>query len=180
LQKSDIVDYIMQFDPRSRILLGIFERGTRTHIGIIRLDLDYEASECVVSVHIGEPKFRNRGVQANVFMSTLDYLFETIGIKKLKASVLERNEVSMRYLPKAGWTLEQTPRQQVRSTSDGTMLDVHSFSLTPDAWRAWKQTNLAKRISRRIRSAEALQVQNTAKEGFPGSPRTKETVRSDN
>jgi RimJ/RimL family protein N-acetyltransferase len=153
LQKSDIVDYIKQFDQRSHFLLGIFERGTRTHIGIIRLDIDYEASECVVSVHIGEPEYRNKGVQANVFMSTLDYLFETVGIKMLKASVLERNEVSIRYLPKAGWTLDQTARHQLKSTSDGTMLGVCSFSLTPDAWRAWKQTNLAKRISRRIRGA---------------------------
>ena len=159
-QKSDIIDYIKRFDQRIHCLLGIFERGTRTHIGIIRIDIDYAASESVVSVLIGEPEYRNKGVQAYVFMSTLDYLFDTVGINKLTASVLTRNEVSIRYLLKAGWQLDQTPRQQVKSTSDGTMLDVCSFSLARDAWRTWKETKLAKRIMQRIRSAERAAAQN--------------------
>src|SRR6266702_4176909 len=77
LQKSDIIDYIKRFDQRIHCLVGIFERGTRTHIGIIRFDIDYVASESVVSVIIGEPEYRNKGVQADVFMSMLDYLFDT-------------------------------------------------------------------------------------------------------
>src|ERR1700738_2828480 len=37
--------YIKWFDQRINCLLGIFERGTRAHIGIIRIDLDYAATE---------------------------------------------------------------------------------------------------------------------------------------
>lgn len=153
LQKSDITEYIKGFDQRINCLLGIFERGTRAHIGIIRIDLDYAASEALVSV-IVEREHRGKGVQANVFMSTLDYLFETAGVKILRASILERNTVSMHYLLKAGWQLDQTPRQEIKSTTDGSMLGVHSMSLTRDAWHTWKKTDLAKRILRRIRSVE--------------------------
>jgi hypothetical protein len=62
-QRPDISNYkdLHQTDPRN------CRRS-------VRLDIDYEASECVVSVHIGEPEYRNKGVQANVFMSTLDSL----------------------------------------------------------------------------------------------------------
>ena len=61
LTKSDIVEYIKQFDQRSRLLLGIFERGTRLHVGFIRLDLDETRREAFVSAIIGEPGHRNRG-----------------------------------------------------------------------------------------------------------------------
>src|SRR3954463_5174447 len=45
LQRKDIADYIKQFDQRSQLLLGIFEKGTRLHVGFIRLDIDHEAGE---------------------------------------------------------------------------------------------------------------------------------------
>src|ERR1700730_19107377 len=38
--RSDVADYIKQFDQRSRLLLGIFEMGTRLHVGFVRIDLD--------------------------------------------------------------------------------------------------------------------------------------------
>jgi RimJ/RimL family protein N-acetyltransferase len=149
LRKSDIVEYIKQFDQRSKLLLGIFERGTLSHVGIVRVDVDHAARDAVVSV-IVERGYRGKGVQANVFMATLDYLFDTLGVDRLRASILERNTVSMRYLLKAGWQLDQAPRQQIKSTFDGSMLGVRSMSLTRDNWRAWKQSSLAKRLSRRI------------------------------
>ncbi len=43
-EKKDIAAYIKQFDQRSCVLLGIFERGTRLHVGIIRIDIDYNRS----------------------------------------------------------------------------------------------------------------------------------------
>jgi hypothetical protein len=41
MTKSDIADYIKTFDQRERLLLGIFERGSRAHVGFIRLDIDF-------------------------------------------------------------------------------------------------------------------------------------------
>ena len=42
MTKSDIADYIKTFDQRERLLLGIFERGSRAHVGFVRLDIDFE------------------------------------------------------------------------------------------------------------------------------------------
>jgi len=151
MQKKDIVNYIRQFDQRSRLLLGIFEKDTRTHVGIIRVDADYVTMECLVSLFIGEPDYRSRGLMSEVSISTFDYVFEKTETRKLTASTLARNELIKSYLIGAGWQLDQTHKGEIKSTSDGAMLDLCSFSITRERWRAWKETNTAKRILRRIR-----------------------------
>jgi RimJ/RimL family protein N-acetyltransferase len=149
LQKSDIIQYIKKFDQRSRLLLGIFERGTRVHVGIIRLDIDYAASEAIVNAIIGEPEHRNRGATVAIFVPTLDYLFDTVGLHKVTASTLLRNQVTIRFLLKLGWQMDEV-RKQVRSKSDGTMLDMCSISYTRDAYRAYRETKVGKRILQRL------------------------------
>jgi RimJ/RimL family protein N-acetyltransferase len=151
MQKKDIVNYIRQFDQRSRLLLGIFEKDTRTHVGIIRVDADYVTMECLVSLFIGEPDYRSRGLMSEVSISTFDYVFEKTETRKLTASTLARNELIKSYLIGAGWQLDQTHKGEIKSTSDDAMLDSCSFSITRERWRAWKETNTAKRILRRIR-----------------------------
>ena len=152
LQKSDIANYIRQFDQRSRLLLGIFEKRTRTHIGIIRVDADHAAKECLLNVFIGEPYHRGRGLMSEVAASTFDYVFEKTEFKKLTASTLARNELIKSYLIGAGWRLDRTHERELKSTADGTMLDVCSFSITPEQWRAWKETGAGKRVLQRIRA----------------------------
>jgi RimJ/RimL family protein N-acetyltransferase len=149
LQKSHIADYIKQFDQRSRFLLGIFEKDTRTHVGIIRVDADYVTKQCLVNVFIGEADHRSRGLMSEISVSTFDYVFEETETRKLTASTLARNELIKSYLIGAGWQLDRT-HEQIKSTSDGAMLDLCSFSITREGWRAWKETNSAKRILRRI------------------------------
>jgi RimJ/RimL family protein N-acetyltransferase len=80
LQKTDIVAYIKQFDQRSQLLLGIFEKGTRLHVGFVRLDIDREAGDALVNAVIGEGAHRNRGATTDVFVPLLDYLFDTLGL----------------------------------------------------------------------------------------------------
>jgi RimJ/RimL family protein N-acetyltransferase len=71
LGKRDIADYIRQFDQRSRLLLGVFEKGTRAHVGIIRIDADYVTNECHVNVLIGNPEYRGRGLMSEISVATL-------------------------------------------------------------------------------------------------------------
>jgi|SRR5262245_15295558 len=150
LQKRDIAEYIRQFDQRTRLLLGIFEKGTRTHVGIIRIDADYDAKECLVNVLIGESEFRSRGLMSEISVSTFDYVFEETETQKLTASTLARNELIKSYLLGAGWRLERAQREQGRSAADGAPLELCAFSLTREQWRAWKETPAAKRILRRL------------------------------
>jgi RimJ/RimL family protein N-acetyltransferase len=154
LKKSDIVEYIKKFDQRSNLLLGIFDIRTRTHVGIIRADIDYARREVRLNAIIGEPEHRNRGATADVFVPLLDYLFDQVRLNKATASILARNQVTIRYLLKVGWRVDQASEKQIKSHSDGTMLDRCMLSLTPDAWRAVKETTLAKRVMQRISNTE--------------------------
>jgi len=154
LQKSDIADYIKSFDQRSHLLLGIFEMGTRVHVGFIRLDIDEATSEALVNAVIGEPEHRNRGATTDVFVPILDFLFDTVGIEKVTASILARNELTLRYLLKMGWQKNDTPEPPVKSYTDGTPLDRSKVSWTRDGYRAFRQTRIGSRILKRLSSAE--------------------------
>ena len=150
LPKSEIVEYIRTFDQRTRLLVGIFEKGTRLHVGFVRLDIDYEAKEALVNAVIGEPEHRNRGATSDVFVPLLDFLFDTVGLETVKASILKRNQVTLSYLLKLGWQLDRAAEARVKSTSDGTMLDLCSVSWNRDGYRAFLQTAIGSRILRRL------------------------------
>jgi RimJ/RimL family protein N-acetyltransferase len=150
LSKSDLLQYIRSFDQWSHWLLGIFEKKTRTHIGIIRIDVDYAAGRSHVAVLIGEASYRNSGATADVFMSCLDYVFETVGLTHMTASILSRNQVTMDYLLKAGWKLATAQTKRVRSNAQAASLELHNMVLSREAWREWKKTGVASRLMRRI------------------------------
>jgi RimJ/RimL family protein N-acetyltransferase len=150
LQKSDIADYIKQFDQRSKLLLGIFEMGTRAHVGFIRLDIDDAASVALVNAVIGEAEHRNRGSTTYVFVPLLDFLFDKAGIEKVRASVLLRNQLTLSYLLKMGWQKEDTPQAPMRSHADGTLLDSCIVSWTRDGYHAFRRTPLGNRILQRL------------------------------
>ena len=154
LTKDDIVGYIKRSDQRTQLMLGIFERGTRVHVGIIRIDLDYAAGEALVNAIIGEPRHRNRGATTDAFVATLDFLFDTEGMARVRASVLARNNLTLQYLLKMGWELDEAAAGKIKSSADGSMLDVKSVVWTRESYRAFRLTRLGKRILRRLADAE--------------------------
>jgi RimJ/RimL family protein N-acetyltransferase len=154
--KSEIADYIRQFDQRTRLLLGIFERGTRLHVGFIRFDLDHAANEALVSAAIGEAEHRNRGATTDVFVPALTFLFDTVGISRVKASVLGRNDTTITYLRKLGWQKDPTPEAPIRSNADGTLLERWSLSWTREAYLAYQQTPIGKRVMRRVSNTDRV------------------------
>src|SRR5260370_22418572 len=142
LKKTDLIDYINRFDQKSRLLLGVFEQKTGTHIGILTIDIDHRDGRFLVNMLIGEPEYRNKGVANDITVPFRDYFFETLGLKKIMATALARNHVIIHYLVKTGWKLEKTLKRHVKSHSDGTMLDLCFFSQSRDDWRTWNRANL--------------------------------------
>jgi RimJ/RimL family protein N-acetyltransferase len=142
LKKSDIVSYIKSFDQRTHLLLGIFEKTSDKLLGFLRIDVDYALGRFLVSMLIGEPEHRNQGVTNAITLPFRDYFFETLGLKIMLATALSHNRPIIHYLLKSGWTLDKTVQRHVKSFTDDKMLDLCFFSITRDAWRAWKKTNL--------------------------------------
>ena len=147
--KREIADYIKQFDQRSRLLLGIFEMGTRLHVGFVRIDLDGVGGALVNAV-IGEAKHRNRGATTDVFVALLDFLFNTVGVERARASILLRNQVTLAYLLKLGWQRDEAPGTPVRSITDSSMLETCMLSWTRDGYYAFLSTPAGSRVLRRV------------------------------
>jgi RimJ/RimL family protein N-acetyltransferase len=142
MTKSEIESYINTFDQRSHLLLGIFERASSKLLGFLRVDIDQAHGRFLVSMLIGEPDYRNKGVTQDITPAFRDYFFETLGLKTMLATALSHNRPIIHYLLKTGWTLDKTIPGHVKSHSGGAMLDLCYFSQTRDAWRAWKKANL--------------------------------------
>jgi RimJ/RimL family protein N-acetyltransferase len=139
--KKHVVKYINRFDQRTRLLLGIFVKQTSTHIGILTIELRPAPGEFLVNMLIGEPDYRNKDVATEITVPFRDYVFETLGLTTMRATVLAHNAVINHYLRKTGWKLDGTVKRHVKSHSDGTKLDVCLYRITRDEWRAWKAAN---------------------------------------
>ena len=152
--KSDVMDYIKQFDQRSHLLLGIFEMGTRLHVGFVRIDLE-ATGDALVNAVIGEATHRNRGANTDVFVALLDFLFDKLEVKRVRASVLERNQLTLAYLLKLGWQKDDAPGAPVKSATDGAPLGTCTVSWTREGYKAYRLTPIGSRILRRLTSAES-------------------------
>jgi RimJ/RimL family protein N-acetyltransferase len=164
LSKNDVVNYIKTFDQITHLLAGIFEKATQTHVGILRLDIDYRSNSGLVNLLIGEPAYRNTGVTSQVFMPTLDCAFNTLGLDTIMASVLLRHKTLIRFMHKTGWRMDDRPRQ-LKSSSDGTMLEARTFKLTRQDWIAWKESDLARQVARFSAISPLLQAARTRRPG---------------
>ncbi len=140
--QTHIANYVKQFDQRSRLLLGIFEKQTSRHIGIVTVELRAK-DQYLVNMMIGEPQYRNKGVATEIAVPFGNHFLETMGLTTGRATVLGRNAAINHYLRKIGFKLDGVMKDYVKSHADGTMLDLCLYSITRDEWRAWKATNLA-------------------------------------
>jgi len=144
MTKSDIVTYIGQFDQRSHLLLGIFDKKDGAHIGFFRVDIDYALRRCLVFL-IGEPKYRHWFLTTDIKVPFYDLIFETLDLRTMLATVLASNRALTGFLLRLGWSLDKTIERHVRSQTDDAMLDLCFFSYSRDTWRSWKAENLSRR-----------------------------------
>jgi RimJ/RimL family protein N-acetyltransferase len=100
---------------------------------------------------IGEAEHRNRGATTYLFVPLLDFLFDTVGIAKVRASILLRNRITLDYLIKMGWKRETTPQGPMRSHTDGALLERCMVSWTREEYRAFQATPLGSRILKTAR-----------------------------
>ena len=141
MTRQDIVAYINQFDQRSHLLIGIFEKQGGTQIGFFRLDIDHRLKRCLMFLLIGEQKYRHWSVTDDIRGPFQDYIFDVLGLNTILATVLVSNRAMIRYMLKSGWNLDKTVERNVRSQTADAMLDLSLLSLSREAWQAWKRRN---------------------------------------
>lgn len=141
--KADMVSYIRSFDQRQDLLLGIFDKANALLVGILSLYVDWPRKMFTANMIIGESAYRSKGVTMEITPPFRDYFFETRGLEVMTATALANNKPIRAYLEKTGWTLERVLKAHARAHDSGAMLDLCCYSITRDAWRAWKATHLA-------------------------------------
>jgi RimJ/RimL family protein N-acetyltransferase len=147
LNRNEIVEYIGNFDQRTHLLLGIFDKASRLHVGILRLDIDHKVHHALINLFIGEPGYRNLGVTSEILIPALDYAFST-RIETIIASVLLRHKRLIKYMLKTGWQMDPRPHALIKSNINGMMLEARYFVLSRETWRIWKNGETANRLKR--------------------------------
>lgn len=139
--KADIVTYIKGFDQRSNLLLGFFDKANDLLVGFITVQIDWRIGRYLANTVVGEASYRSKGMMLEITLPFREYFFETLGLNVMTATALATNKPIIAYFAKTGWTLNQTLQAHTKSHADGTMIDLHLYSITREAWRAWKAAN---------------------------------------
>lgn len=141
--KADLDAYIRKFDQASSLLLGIFDRANDLLVGLFTVQVDWQSGRYLANTVVGEADYRHRGVMLELTPPFRDYFFETLGLKIMTATALATNKPIIGYLEKTGWTLNHTLKSHTRAHASGAMVDLLLYSLTREAWNAWKVANPA-------------------------------------
>jgi len=110
-------------------------------VGLFSVQIDWRIGRYLVNTIVGEAPYRSKGLMLEVTLPFREFFFETLGLNVMTATALATNAPIIGYLEKTGWTLNQTLKAHTRSNADGSMIDLHLYSITRDAWRAWKSAN---------------------------------------
>ncbi len=143
LSKAEVEAYIRMFDQRTHLLLVIVEKVSENILGCFRIDIDKKLGRFLVSMIVGEPGYRHKGIMNELTVPFRDYFFDTLGLKTMLGMVLSHNEPVIRYLEKTGLNLDKKIERHVKSRTSDAMLAMCFFSQTAEAWHAWKRANLA-------------------------------------
>ena len=91
---------------------------------------------------IGEQRFRHWRTTDDIRGPFQDYIFDTMGLNQILATVLTSNQAMIRYMLKSGWNLDKTAERYAKSKTSDDMLDLSFLSLSRETWRDWKKKNV--------------------------------------
>lgn len=128
--------YIAGFDQTTRLLVGIFDRASGEHIGIMVGDIIDEGRRIVPSVLIGEAAYRHIGVISELGDALHGHFFDTLAFEAAVAYILPRNEAAIGLLQMRGWQLKQRLEGAKISATTGEKLDLLMYEITKATWRS--------------------------------------------
>lgn len=91
-------------------------------IGCMGLDIHWMDRTASTGAFIGEAEFRGQGYGSDAKFALLKHAFDTLGMRKITASVLAPNERSLAYMKKNGYSVEGVRRKEI--LHDGKYVDL--------------------------------------------------------
>lgn len=125
------------------VFLVIVEKDSNTPIGTMGLHhVDFRNGTATTGALIGETQFQGRGFGTDAKMTLLHYVFLTLGLRRVAASVLSSNHRSLAYMEKCGY--KEVGRREAWYWRNGTYVDEIFTVVTREdfipLWEKWQQT----------------------------------------
>ncbi|SEH88158.1 UDP-4-amino-4,6-dideoxy-N-acetyl-beta-L-altrosamine N-acetyltransferase [Halobacillus karajensis] len=110
-------------------------------LGVVRFtNVDFEHGTCEWGFYIGDQE-APRGAGTIMGVLALNFIFDTVGMRKICAEVLDVNVTSLRYHEKLGFVQEGRLMEQLRR--GGNLIDVIPMALFKEVWE--KRREILKR-----------------------------------
>jgi RimJ/RimL family protein N-acetyltransferase len=141
LTRPEILAYVQGFDRRRRHLLGMFDKASGSHFGIVIVEISEQHRLAKLAYLIGDETYRGKGALRECLNTLISHLFERLGIEKITAHVETGNMPSIKALEALGLRREGTMRGEIRSFRDGARLDQYFYGLLKPEWRGGTGTS---------------------------------------
>jgi RimJ/RimL family protein N-acetyltransferase len=119
----------------TRVLLGIYDNSSGSHIGNITLQqINWVNRSASVAYLIGDRSFAGRGIATEAVRMVMYYGFNRLNLERLHAGVSARHHASRRVLEKSG--MREEGRLRGALLRNGERTDVILFGGLRDEWLA--------------------------------------------
>ena len=134
LTSAEILSFIGTFDRKRRHLLGLFDKTSAAHFGIVIVEISEQHRLAKIAYLIGDKAYRGRGAMRECLTTLIALLFDRLGIEKITAHVETVNNRSIDVLEALGLSREGTMRGEIRSFRDGSRVDQYLYGLLKSDW----------------------------------------------
>jgi hypothetical protein len=133
LNADDFKKYVHSFDRISSHGLGIFRREDNELIGMWANYIDWERSEFLINLIIGDIGERKTHVRHETSWRVNRYFFEELDLKFQRATTLSTNVPAIRALEEKNWTLAG---RSTKAAADGRgSVEILAYTRSREVWK---------------------------------------------
>jgi hypothetical protein len=131
---DDFKKYVRAFDRINNHLLGIFRRDGGQLVGLWSNFINWEASEFMINLVIGEIPERKTHVRHETSWRVNRYFFEQLDLKFQRATTVATNIPAIRSLEEKNWTLSG---RSTKPAADGQgNVEILIYTRTREVWKS--------------------------------------------
>jgi RimJ/RimL family protein N-acetyltransferase len=139
--KERAIKHISQFNNDTSFHLGIFCKDTGRMIGFFAAFPQPRSKVAKTNIVIGEKDYWGKNVVQEVRARMLTFLFETLGMEKVKGEIQGRNYPSIFNYKAMGFTCEGVLRNDIPRFDGKGRTDVFIFGLLREEWQAMQSVS---------------------------------------
>lgn len=140
LTANDFKAYVRGFDRIEHHALGIFRKGDQRLVGIWAVYVDWERSEFLLNVIVGDIPERKTFVRHETAWRLNRYFFEELDLKFQRANALATNVPAVRSLEEKNWTLSS--RGFALGADGSPQVEILHYTRSRDVWRQGTPTTV--------------------------------------